>query len=83
MRDFAAVGHSPLSPMMPEVLKAHGIDATESPTSMLRLANARCLTCEHADVCFAWLTGTPGAEDYHWFCPNAQLFDGLPKAPAH
>jgi len=46
----------------------------------MRLANARCRACENADACFSWLAGLDGAQDYHWFCPNAQLFDDLAKA---
>ena len=70
---------SPQSPLMVEALKAHGLSVSDVPEESRHLANARCLTCENADACFAWLTGARSASDYHWFCPNAQLFDGLVK----
>lgn len=65
------------SPLMREALNVHGIDAGTVPATTLRLANARCAHCESADACFAWLAGAKDAEDYHWFCPNARLFDDL------
>ena len=71
---------APQSPLLKEALKALDIDAGHVPQDRMRLANARCQSCEHSDACFSWLAGFDGAQDYHWFCPNAQLFDGMAKA---
>jgi DNA polymerase III psi subunit len=68
------------SPLLREALKTLNIDSVHVPQDRMRLADARCQTCENADACFSWLAGLDGAQDYHWFCPNAQLFDDLTKA---
>ncbi|PIW28130.1 MAG: hypothetical protein COW30_08335 [Rhodospirillales bacterium CG15_BIG_FIL_POST_REV_8_21_14_020_66_15] len=76
-------GEAPQSPLMREAMKVHGVDGADVPDGLLRLANARCLKCQDADACFAWLTGKSDAGAYRWFCPNAKLFDGLPKTQKH
>tara|TARA_R110001592_G_scaffold124046_7_gene332674 strand:+ start:2206 stop:2466 length:261 start_codon:yes stop_codon:yes gene_type:complete len=73
-------GDAARSPLLAEALKTLDIDDARVPQDRMRLANARCRTCENADACFSWLAGLDGAQDYHWFCPNAQLFDDLAKA---
>lgn len=67
-------------PLLLEAMRAHGIDFDRVPQAGRSLARARCLRCVHADQCFAWLRGFSGAFDYQWFCPNADLFNTLPRA---
>lgn len=66
-------------PLMLEAMKAHGIDFASVPRTERTIARARCLRCTHTDQCFAWLRGLNGAFDYQWFCPNAELFNNLPR----
>lgn len=73
-------GDAARSPLLAEALKTLNIDDAHVPQDRMRLADARCKACKHADACFSWLAGLGGAQDYHWFCPNAQLFDDLTKA---
>lgn len=73
---------APQSPLLREALKAHGVDTEMARPDLLRLADARCRRCEDADACFAWFTGMREQGAFRWFCPNASLFDGLPKTAA-
>jgi len=62
------------------VMERLGVRLVETPGSEAGMARVvrRCVMCGSIPECQAWLAS--GASDrLHEFCPNASVFDGLPK----
>lgn len=70
-------------PLMTRMMSCLGIDAgqAEAQTSGFALARVArtCNVCPRKAECAAWLAESPG-DDAHWsFCPNADLFERMPR----
>jgi hypothetical protein len=61
-----------------------GVDDRRDPLvgAVLREAEASCLTCTGARRCRAWLDAPDLDAAYREFCPNAGVFDLLPRKAA-
>ena len=46
---------------------------------LLRGAEGSCMACKRAGRCRRWLDSSAADTGYHKFCPNAALFDVLPR----
>jgi hypothetical protein len=58
----------------PEVARHGDTDA------IIQDVRRRCIRCRSEDLCDRWLAGK--VEGDHSFCPNAQIFRTLTRAPA-
>ena len=58
----------------PEVARHGDTDA------IIKDVRRRCIRCRSEDLCDRWLAGE--VEGDHSFCPNAQIFRTLTRAPA-
>lgn len=74
------------SDLMCRMMERLGIDVVAGAGlargTILASAARRCFFCPHAARCRAWLDSGAGDEGHRAFCPNADLFDGLPRLAA-
>ncbi len=70
---------------MMQMLTRAGVDPEVAKrgdtTAIIQDVQSRCRRCRSEGLCELWLAGS--VEGDNSFCPNAQLFRGLPKAAGH
>jgi hypothetical protein len=76
---------TPRGELMLKMMERTGVDVDQVGEQnferILAYAGRNCLMCRDTGSCRIWLEEGSEANKYREFCPNAELFDDLPRVP--
>jgi hypothetical protein len=75
--------HPGASRQLADMMRRLGIDRAAMPhMPRLRDIEWRCGECKNWRKCRRWLASRDAADEYRAFCPNAEAYDELRRAPS-